>query len=72
MHLGGEDFDKAMVNYCVHKFKKRQKKDISKNARAMRRLQVACEKAKRDLSSTTKTSIEIEVAFVSWNGMEWN
>ncbi|XP_076899319.1 heat shock cognate 70 kDa protein-like [Bidens hawaiensis] len=59
-HLGGEDFDKAMVDHCVEEFKKKQKKDISKNARAMGRLKVACEKAKRDLSSTTRTSIEID------------
>ncbi|KAI3676315.1 hypothetical protein L1987_85921 [Smallanthus sonchifolius] len=41
-------------------FKKRQKKDMSGNAKAMERLKVACEKAKRDLSSTTQTSIEID------------
>nr|GEW46333.1 heat shock cognate 70 kDa protein-like [Tanacetum cinerariifolium] len=62
-HLGGEDFDKAMVNHCVQDFKKRQKKDISKNARAMGRLKVACEKAKRDLSSTAQTSIEVDSLF---------
>ncbi|KAJ0930086.1 putative Heat shock protein 70 family [Helianthus annuus] len=59
-HLGGEDFDKAMVDYCVQEFKKKQKKDISKSARAMGRLKVACEKAKRDLSSTAETSIDID------------
>ncbi|KAD3067680.1 hypothetical protein E3N88_35560 [Mikania micrantha] len=59
-HLGGEDFDKAMVNHCVREFKKKQNKDISGNAKAMGRLKVACEKAKRDLSSTTATSIEID------------
>ncbi|GKD18720.1 putative heat shock protein 70 family protein [Tanacetum coccineum] len=59
-HLGGEDFDKEMVNHCIQEFKKRQKKDVSKNARAMGRLKVACEKAKRDLSSTTQTWIEID------------
>lgn len=59
-HLGGEDFDKAMVNYCVQEFKKRHKKDISKNAKAMGRLKVACERAKRDLSSTAQTAIEID------------
>ncbi|KAJ9542550.1 hypothetical protein OSB04_029056 [Centaurea solstitialis] len=62
-HLGGEDFDKAMVNHCVQEFKKRNKKDISKNAKAMVRLKVACEKAKRDLSSTTQTTIEIDSLF---------
>ncbi|KAJ9542377.1 hypothetical protein OSB04_028883 [Centaurea solstitialis] len=59
-HLGGEDFDKAMVNHCVQEFSKRHKKDISMNARAMVRLKVACEKAKRDLSSTIQTTIAID------------
>ncbi|KAJ9542363.1 hypothetical protein OSB04_028869 [Centaurea solstitialis] len=62
-HLGGEDFDNAMVNHCVQEFKKKHKKDISMNARAMVRLKVACEKAKRDLSSTTQTAIEIDSLF---------
>ncbi|GJS94377.1 putative heat shock protein 70 family protein [Tanacetum coccineum] len=59
-HLGGEDFDKTMVNYCVQEFRKKENKDVRINARAMTRLKVACEKAKRDLSSTTITSIEID------------
>ncbi|GKE99640.1 heat shock cognate 70 kDa protein-like protein, partial [Tanacetum coccineum] len=59
-HLGAEDFDKTMVNYCVHEFRKKENKDARKNARAMMRLKVAREKAKRDLSSTTITSIEID------------
>ncbi|GKC52576.1 heat shock cognate 70 kDa protein-like protein [Tanacetum coccineum] len=59
-HLDGEDFDKTMVNYCVYEFRKKENKDVRKNARAMIRLKVACEKAKRDLSSTTITSIKID------------
>nr|GEY87369.1 heat shock cognate 70 kDa protein-like [Tanacetum cinerariifolium] len=59
-HLGGEDFDKEMVNHCIQEFKKRQKKDVSKNARAIGRLKFTCEKAKRDLSSTFQTWIEID------------
>ncbi|KAI3762274.1 hypothetical protein L1987_52699 [Smallanthus sonchifolius] len=62
-HLGGEDFDKAMVNHCAQEFKRRQKKDISTNARAMGRLKVWCEKAKRDLSSTSETSIDIDCLY---------
>ncbi|XP_022027931.2 LOW QUALITY PROTEIN: heat shock cognate 70 kDa protein [Helianthus annuus] len=58
--LGGEDFDKAMVDYCVQEFNKKQNKNISKNVKALGRLKVACEKAKRDLSSTTVTSIDID------------
>ncbi|KAI3807872.1 hypothetical protein L1987_23808 [Smallanthus sonchifolius] len=59
-HLGGEDFDKVMVDHCVEEFKKNQKKDVCNNARAKGRLKVACEKAKRDLSSTNETSIFID------------
>ncbi|XP_076919360.1 heat shock 70 kDa protein 3-like [Bidens hawaiensis] len=62
-HLGGEDFDKAIVDHCVQEFKRRQRRDISKNARAMGRLKVACEKAKRDLSSTAETSIDIDCLY---------
>ncbi|KAK9062813.1 hypothetical protein SSX86_020003 [Deinandra increscens subsp. villosa] len=62
-HLGGEDFDKVMVDHCVKEFKKKQRKDVSGNARAMGRLKVACEKAKRDLSSTTQASIEIDCLY---------
>ncbi|KAD3067739.1 hypothetical protein E3N88_35619 [Mikania micrantha] len=59
-HLGGEDFDKTMVDHCVQEFLRRQNQDISKNAKAIGRLKVACEKAKRDLSSTTQTTIDID------------
>ncbi|KAI3762202.1 hypothetical protein L1987_52626 [Smallanthus sonchifolius] len=62
-HLGGEDFDKAMIDHCVQEFKKRQKKDISKNARSIGRLKVACEKAKRELSSTFEASIDIDCLY---------
>ncbi|KAL8237188.1 hypothetical protein R6Q59_018269 [Mikania micrantha] len=62
-HLGGEDFDKAMVDHCVQEFLRRQKKDISKNAKAIGRLKVACEKAKTILSSTTQTLIELDVLY---------
>nr|XP_043632973.1 heat shock cognate 70 kDa protein-like [Erigeron canadensis] len=56
-HLGGEDFDKLMVNHCAQEFKRKEGKDISMNARAMMRLKIACEKAKRDLSSTPKRDL---------------
>jgi len=50
-HLGGEDFDNRLVDYCICEFKKKSGIDISKNARALRRLRTQCEKAKRILSS---------------------
>ncbi|CAL2275513.1 unnamed protein product [Prunus armeniaca] len=49
-----------MVNHFVAKFKRKHKKDISGNARALRRLRTACERAKRTLSSTSQTTIEID------------
>jgi L1 cell adhesion molecule like protein len=59
-HLGGEDFDNRVVNHFVQEFKRKNKKDISGNARALRRLRTACERAKRTLSSTAQTTIEID------------
>ncbi|KAF3965591.1 hypothetical protein CMV_010229 [Castanea mollissima] len=59
-HLGGEDFDNRMVNHFVQEFKRKNKKDISGSPRALRRLRTACERAKRTLSSTAQTTIEID------------
>ncbi|KAL6422839.1 hypothetical protein ACFW04_010397 [Cataglyphis niger] len=62
-HLGGEDFDNRMVNHFVQEFKRKYKKDLSTNKRALRRLRTACERAKRTLSSSTQASIEIDSLF---------
>jgi len=62
-HLGGEDFDNRLVNHFVQEFKRKNKKDITPNKRAVRRLRTACEKAKRTLSSSTQASIEIDSLF---------
>ncbi|CAO3672118.1 unnamed protein product [Umbelopsis vinacea] len=59
-HLGGEDFDNRLVNHFVQEFKRKNKKDISDNPRALRRLRTACERAKRTLSASTQTSLEID------------
>jgi len=59
-HLGGEDFDNRMVNHFVQEFKRKHKKDFTSNARAMRRLRTACERAKRNLSSSANAQIEID------------
>uniref|UniRef100_A0A671NHY9 Heat shock protein family A (Hsp70) member 8 n=1 Tax=Sinocyclocheilus anshuiensis TaxID=1608454 RepID=A0A671NHY9_9TELE len=59
-HLGGEDFDNRMVKHFILEFKRKYKKDISDNKRAVRRLHTACERAKRTLSSSTQASIEID------------
>ena len=62
-HLGGEDFDSRIVQYFTNEFKRKYKKDISANPRAMRRLRTASEKAKRTLSSSAQASIEIDSIF---------
>lgn len=59
-HLGGEDFDNRLVSHFLKEFKRKSKIDITDNPRAMRRLRTACERAKRSLSSTTQTSLEID------------
>ena len=62
-HLGGEDFDNRMVNHFVQEFKRKHKKDFTSNPRAMRRLRTACERAKRNLSSSANAQIEIDSLF---------
>ncbi|CAH6721316.1 heat shock protein Ssa2p [[Candida] jaroonii] len=62
-HLGGEDFDSRLVNHFIAEFKRKHKKDLSGNQRALRRLRTACERAKRSLSSSAQTSIEIDSLF---------
>ncbi len=62
-HLGGEDFDNRLVRHFSEEFKRKHKQDISQNDRALRRLRNQCERAKRTLSSTHQTTIEIEALF---------
>merc|ERR1711962_866417 len=62
-HLGGEDFDQELVKHFKDEFKKKHKKDISGNKRAIRRLRTACERAKRTLSASKRASIEIDSLF---------
>ncbi|MVT01065.1 molecular chaperone DnaK [Devosia sp. L53-10-65] len=62
-HLGGEDFDNRLVNHFVEEFKRKYKKDLRTNARAIRRLRTAAERAKRTLSSSTEATIEIDALF---------
>lgn len=59
-HLGGEDFDNRLVDYCATEFKKKNKVDVRDNPKALRRLRGYCEKAKRTLSTTTQTTIDID------------
>ncbi|KAM9979090.1 hypothetical protein ACTFIZ_000422 [Dictyostelium cf. discoideum] len=54
------DFDNRLVNHFVDEFKRKHKKDIMGNQKAVRRLRTACERAKRNLSSSSQVSIEID------------
>ena len=62
-HLGGEDFDNRLVTHFTTEFKRKHKKDLSTNKRALRRLKTACERAKRNLSSSATATIELESLF---------
>jgi heat shock protein 1/8 len=68
-HLGGEDFDTVLVEYCMKDFKKKHKHDLSSSSRALRRLRTSCEKAKRVLSQSTTSKIEIDSLF---NGIDYS
>lgn len=59
-HLGGSDIDNLIVDYLCEDIKKRFKKDVKQNARALKRLNIAAEKAKKNLSSSTTTSVEVD------------
>merc|ERR1712147_497982 len=63
-HLGGEDFDNRIVDFCMQDFKRKNRgQDLSGNQRAIRRLRTQCERAKRTLSSSTQATIEIDSLF---------
>ncbi|XP_045456600.1 major heat shock 70 kDa protein Ab-like isoform X2 [Melitaea cinxia] len=62
-HLGGEDFDNRLVNHLADEFKRKYKKDLRSNPRALRRLRTAAERAKRTLSSSTEATIEIDALY---------
>ncbi|XP_073020590.1 heat shock cognate 70 kDa protein-like [Primulina eburnea] len=68
-HLGGEDFDNRMVEHCVEEFKRKHKKDIRNNPRALRRLRTSCERAKRNLSSAAETAIGVDCLY---DGIDFN
>jgi len=63
-HLGGEDFDNRIVDFCIQDFKRKNRgTDMSTNQRALRRLRTQCERAKCTLSSSTQATIEIDSLF---------
>lgn len=58
-HLGGDDFDEALINYVADQFKKDNAIDLRNDPMALQRLQEACEKAKKELSSLPETDINL-------------
>ncbi|KAI9136929.1 putative heat shock protein [Paraphysoderma sedebokerense] len=62
-HLGGSDFDNRLTNHFVDEFKRKFKKDVTGNARSLRRLRSAAERAKITLSSSAQASIEVDSLF---------
>lgn len=62
-HLGGEDYDHKLMEWCIEDFKKKYNLDLTSSARALRRLRTECERAKKILSSQITTKIEIDSLF---------
>ena len=58
-HLGGDDFDRVLVDYCADEFKHGNGVDLRKDPMALQRLQEACEKAKKELSTLQTTDINL-------------
>jgi molecular chaperone DnaK len=67
-HLGGDDFDKTLIDYVADQFKKEQGIDLRKDTMALQRLQEACEKAKKELSSAQSTDINLPFITADANG----
>ena len=66
--LGGDDFDKVIMDWLVEEFKKQEGIDLSKDKMAMQRLKDAAEKAKKELSSITKAEISLPFISMGVNG----
>lgn len=60
-HLGGEDFDQRLLDYCLDQFKKKHKLDLSGDKKAIARLRRQCETAKRTLSSQATARIDVSL-----------
>lgn len=62
-HLGGEDLDNMLVQHFAKDFQRRYSKDLMSNPRALKRLKLSCERAKKTLSSSTQASVELDSLF---------
>ena len=68
-HLGGSDFDNRLVDHFAKEFQRKFKKDLTTSARAVKRLNAACERVKRNLSSSATASVELDSLF---DGVDFN
>jgi len=69
-HMGGEDYDNILVDWCCQEFSKKNKgMNLRESDRALRRLRTACERAKRTLSAATQTTIEVDSLY---EGIDFN
>lgn len=68
-HLGGSDIDNLIVDYLCDDIKKKHKMDVRENARALKRLNIAAEKAKKNLSASSTTTIEVDSLM---DGVDYN
>lgn len=66
-HLGGDDFDNRLVEYVIKTFKKEEKINLEKDSTAVQRIREACENAKKELSSNTRTTINLPFITVTKN-----
>ncbi|MGD0653771.1 MAG: molecular chaperone DnaK [Thermoguttaceae bacterium] len=67
-HLGGDDIDYMLIKYVAEEFKKQQGIDLMKDTMALQRLQEACEKAKKELSSAQSTDLNLPFITADANG----
>jgi molecular chaperone DnaK len=67
-HLGGDDWDQVLIDYLVGEFKKLEGIDLSKDAMALQRLKEAAEKAKRELSTSQETVVNLPFITADQNG----
>ncbi|MDP3445275.1 MAG: Hsp70 family protein, partial [Ignavibacteria bacterium] len=68
-HLGGEDIDNRLADYCKEEFRRKYKKDISDNPKSLARLRTACERVKRQLSSSATSTVDVDSLY---DGLDCN
>ena len=59
-HLGGEDFDNRLIEYCAEEFRRKTGIDIKSNPKALSRVRTSCERAKITLSTATQAIVDID------------